>query len=79
MGADTVGEPGASAADRRDGSLYQRVSQTAEIREGTERWTGFGREHEELQELCAAVHRVEKRSDEGETLEATDGENRTIF
>lgn len=79
MGADTLGEPGSSAADRRDGSLYQRVSQTATIREGTEHWTGFGREHEQLQEFRAAVHRVEERSDEGETLEATDGENWTIL
>lgn len=79
MGADALGEPESSTADGWDGPFYQGISQTFEIREESQHWTGLRCEYEELQELCATVHRIKERGDEGETLEAINGENWTIF
>lgn len=79
MGADPVGEPEPPTVDRGHGPLHQDIPQTAEIREGAEHRARVGGQHEELQEFGPAVHRVEERGDEGQTLETIDDQDRTVF
>lgn len=57
-----MGELESAATHRGYGTLHKRVSTATEIHQKYEYWPRVGDQHEELQEVGAALHRAEKRS-----------------
>lgn len=74
--SDPVVGAESTAVARGNGKLPQRVQAVTEDLPFHVRCVRLGGQHEEIQELRAAVHRAKKRRDARHPLEETHGPNR---